>query len=532
MMTQALTSFSANDTAGRMTKCPHMPLVLIILDGWGERAELAHNGIALANTPFYDALLQTYSHTLIAASGPAVGLPEGIMGNSEVGHMNMGAGRVVYSGLSQIYQAIETGDFFKNEAYLKAIEAVKTSHGTLHLMGLLSDGAVHSHQDHLYALLKLAKQEGVLKVAIHAFMDGRDTSPQDGLAYLEKLEEQIKSFGVGTVASVSGRYYAMDRDNRWERVAVAFEAIVGKSANVCTDWRAYMTQAYAQGLGDEFIIPCCVRQADGSLISLTQNDAVIFFNFRADRAKEITLALTEPDFTGFDRKGQALPAVYVGNSVYDRRIKADAAFIPSYPTRVLGEILAEQGLTQLRLAETEKYAHVTFFFNGGQDTVFPGEDRVLVPSPKEVATYDLKPEMSAFKVCDELLADLQAKKHAVIIVNFANGDMVGHTAKPEAIIKAVEVIDACLAQIIPVLLAQGGVALITADHGNAEEMLDQQGRPLTAHTTNLVPFVLVSQERAAVTLKSGGRLCDVAPTILQLLNLPKPAEMTGVSLLG
>lgn len=507
------------------------PLVLIILDGWGHRDDKHGNGIEMARKPFFDGLTKNYPHTLIDGSGSAVGLPKGIMGNSEVGHMNLGAGRIVYSGLSQIYHAIEVGSFFKNAAFLKAVEHVKKNNSTLHLLGLVSDGAVHSHQDHLYALLKIAKQNAVKNIAVHGFLDGRDTSPMDGVKYLKALQLQMNKIGVGRIASLSGRYFAMDRDKRWERVAKSFEAICGKSKNRTSDYLKYLQDSYAKGVGDEFVEPVVVTDKQGAIVSVEKNDAMIFFNFRADRAREISHAFVDKDFRDFERGDFVPPAVFVCTALYEKNILAAVAFNPTYPEKIFPEILAEHHIPQLRIAETEKYAHVTFFFNGGRDTVFEQEDRVLIPSPKEVPTYDQKPEMSALLVKDELKKRLESKKYGVVICNFANADMVGHTAKPEAIVKAIETIDHCLSEIIPLVLKQNGTVIITADHGNAEQMLDDKGEPLTAHTTNLVPFILVSDELKNVRLKSGGRLCDVAPTMLNILKLPQPKEMTGVNLI-
>lgn len=513
------------------------PLVLLILDGWGCRDEEKHNAIKQAHPEFFNSLWQDYPHTKIDGSGPAVGLPQGIMGNSEVGHMNLGAGRVVFTGLSQIYNAIESGEFFKNEAFQQAIHHVKKESGTLHVMGLLSDGAVHSHQDHLHALLELAKKNDVFKVAIHCFMDGRDTSPQDGIKYLEQLENKIAEIGVGFVASLSGRYYAMDRDKRWERVEKAFLAITGKSKNQTSDARAYLKRSYAEGIGDEFVIPVTVTDKMDKHFSISKNDAMIFYNFRADRARQISHAFTDETFQEFKRDEANKPGVFVCMAPYEKNIDALVAFTPNYPTKTFPEILSQNGLKQLRIAETEKYAHVTFFFNGGVDQVFEGEERVLIASPKEVPTYDHKPEMSAYQVKDELIKRLKSKKYKVIICNFANTDMVGHTAKKEAIIKAVKTVDQCLSEIVPEVLSQNGTVIVTADHGNAEEYQTETGEPMTAHTTNLVPFILINNhlksESNAQTfsLKSGGRLCDVAPTMLDILCLEKPKEMTGKSLL-
>jgi len=502
------------------------PIVLIILDGWGHSDETEHNAIRQASPAYFESLCQNYPNTLIDGSGPAVGLPEGIMGNSEVGHMNLGAGRVVFSGLSQIYKAIEDKSFFKNESFQQAINHVKKSDGTLHLMGLLSDGAVHSHQDHLYALMELAKQNDIKRVAIHAIMDGRDTPPNDGLKYYEQLQAKIKEIGVGHVASISGRYWAMDRDKRWDRVEKAFAAITGSSGNNKDDGLVYLQKSYKNNIGDEFIEPVCI----GEKTTVSKDDAFIFFNFRADRAREITHALADKEFSSFDRGSYETP-FFVCMSPYEKDITAPVAFLPSYPKRTFPEIISEHDVLQLRIAETEKYAHVTFFFNGGKDIVFKGEERELIPSPREVSTYDQKPEMSAYLVKDRLIELLNQDKFGVVICNFANTDMVGHTALPEAIKQAVSVVDDCLSEIVPVVLGKGGEVIITADHGNAEQMIDDSGEPLTAHTTNLVPLILVSERNKEAKLKDGGRLCDVTPTILALLDIEKPKEMTGESLI-
>lgn len=509
------------------------PLVLIILDGWGHSDVASHNGISQARKPHFDSYWNNYPHTLIDGSGPAVGLPVGIMGNSEVGHMNLGAGRVVFSGLSQIYQSIDDQSFFKNQALLTAINAVKKNNSRLHLMGLLSDGAVHSHQDHLYALLDLAKQEGVREVFIHCFMDGRDTPPKDGMKYLRQLEEVIHKKQIGKIASLSGRYYAMDRDERWDRVQLAYDALTGKNTEGAESAEKIILDSYAVGIDDEFIKPQIILNKSGSPVGEMQDgDAVIFFNFRPDRAREISRALTEPGFTGFDRKKFPNLSTFVGISVYDKNLDILSAFTPSYPQRIFAEIISEKGLRQLRIAETEKYAHVTYFFNGGQDKIFAGEERVLVPSAKEVPTYDFKPEMSAPGITEKVLEKIESNVFDVVIMNFANADMVGHTAKPAAIIPAVEMVDKCLGEIIPKILEKNGAVLITADHGNAEKMVDDLGNPHTAHTTNLVPFMLISnQYKEAQLQKTGGRLCDVAPTMLELLKIEQPVEMTGNSLI-
>ncbi len=510
------------------------PLVLIILDGWGTRLETSDNGIALAKKPHFDSFLQQYPHTLIDASGKAVGLPQGIMGNSEVGHMNMGAGRIVFSGLSQIYQAIEDKSFFTNPAFLEAMQQVKKRGSRLHLMGLLSDGAVHSHQDHLYALLDLAKNQQVNDVFVHAFMDGRDTSPREGLAYLKQLQKQLDSKKIGKIASISGRYYAMDRDKRWERVEQAYDVLVGVTRSGSLNPEDIIRASYHQDIGDEFIVPQNILDEQGHPVGAIQDgDAVIFFNFRPDRAREITRALTDPSFDDFERKIFPKISCFVCMGSYDSTFNLPIAFLSQNPKRVFAEIVSEAGLSQLRIAETEKYAHVTYFFSGGQENVFPGEDRILVASPREVPTYDHKPEMSATKITEQVLPLITQNKYDVIIMNFANADMVGHTAKKEAIIRAIETVDNCLGQIVSAVLQKKGAVVITADHGNAEQMVDEAGHPHTAHTTNLVPFILISDQYKSVSLQpEGGRLCDVAPTLLHLLRLKQPAEMTGHNLIS
>ncbi len=502
------------------------PLALIILDGFGYNPSDYGNAIRAAKTPNLDKLFATCPHTLIGASGMDVGLPDGQMGNSEVGHTNIGAGRVVYQELTRITKSISDGDFFQNEALCGAVENCKKNGTALHLMGLLSDGGVHSHNKHLYGLLELAKRAGLEKVYVHCFMDGRDVPPTSGKEYIEELLAKTKEIGVGKIASIMGRYYAMDRDNRWERVEKAYAAMVygeGETAEcpVCA-----MEKSYAADVTDEFVVPV-VCDKEGQIHA---NDSVIFFNFRPDRAREITRTLVDPDFNGFVRKNGFFPLYFVCMTQYDAKMpNVQVAFKPQSLANTFGQYISDKGLTQLRIAETEKYAHVTFFFNGGVEAPCQNEDRALIASPK-VATYDLKPEMSAYEVTDELLARLDSGKYDVIILNFANCDMVGHTGVFEAAVAAVEAVDTCLGKVVDKILSMGGRALITADHGNADQMYEPDGSPFTAHTTNPVPLLLVGDKDH--TLKEGGRLADLAPTMLEMLDLPKPVEMDGKSLLA
>lgn len=510
------------------------PLVLIILDGWGIRSEKKDNGIAIARTPHFDHYWKNSPHTLIEASGPAVGLPKGIMGNSEVGHMNLGAGRVIYSGLSQIYHSIEEKSFFKNPALLEATAAAVKNQSSLHLMGLLSDGAVHSHQDHLYALLDLAKQEGVKKVFIHCFMDGRDTPPNDGIKYVRQLEEKIRQKKIGCIASVSGRYYVMDRDKRWDRVQKAYDVLTGVEKDGEKSAGEIVSKSYSEDMGDEFIIPKVVQDEHGEPIGPIQDgDAVIFFNFRADRAREITRVFIDPNFGEFKRKIVPALSKYVCMAPYDKDFGLPVAYSPTYPEEIFPQIISERGLSQLRIAETEKYAHVTYFFNGGRDVIFPKEKHILIPSPREVPTYDLKPEMSAPGITEEVCRLIQENKFDVIILNFANSDMVGHTAKREPIIRALQVVDDCLGKIVSLVQKMGGCVVVTADHGNSEQMIDENGEPHTAHTLNPVPLIVVSKEKSLqkLSLQPSGRLCDITPTLLQILNIPQPEAMGGRGLI-
>lgn len=509
---------------------PKGPIALLILDGWGFETRNQGNAIYMAHKPFWDHLWQDSPHTLIVPFGTRVGLPKGQMGNSEVGHLNMGAGRIVRMDISRIDHAIETGELFTNPALTAGMEHVQKSGGALHFMGLVSDGGVHSLQEHLYALLTMAKKHGLDRVYVHAFTDGRDTAPESGQNYLQQLLDKMQSLGVGQLASVCGRYYAMDRDKRWDRVELAYRMMVKGEGRSTTNPVEAVRQSYQEGVTDEFIKPIVVTQPDGNPVAkISDGDAVIFFNFRADRAREITRALTEKEFTGFDR-GTPPQIHYVCMSQYDATFPLPMAFPPTAVHNILAEVFAAHHLRNMRIAETEKYAHVTFFFNGGVEETFPGEQRILIPSPK-VATYDLKPEMSALEVTDALCREIEKGSADVYIVNFANADMVGHTGILAAAIKAVETIDKCLNRIINTLLKVQGKAIITADHGNAEKMIDYEtGDPYTAHTiTNPVPFIVVDPEFHG-KLREGGALEDVGPTLLGMLGINPPPEMTGKDL--
>ncbi len=500
------------------------PLILIILDGFGISSKTEGNAIKQAKTPNIDDMLKNWPTTSLNASGMDVGLPQGQMGNSEVGHTNIGAGRVVFQNLARINNAIEDGTFFKNETFLKAVENCKKNNSSLHIMGLLSDGGVHSHINHLYALLRLAKENALEKVYLHLFTDGRDTAPTSCEGYLKNLEENIKEIGVGKIATVSGRYYAMDRDNRWERVKKAYNAIVSGVGEEFSCAEDVIKNAYENGVTDEFIVPAvCEKKA-----TLNENDSLIFFNFRPDRARQITKCITFENFNEFEREKGYFKVFFVCMTCYDEQFKnVFVAFNALELKNTFGEFISKKGLKQLRIAETEKYAHVTFFFNGGREEKFEGEDRILVNSPN-VKTYDLKPEMSAFEVSEKVVLSLESLKYDVIILNFANCDMVGHTGNFDAAKKAVEAVDSCLFKVLEAVKKVGGVALVTADHGNAEEMFNEKGEALTSHTTNPVIFTVVFKD---CKLKKSGRLCDIAPTMLQILGLKKPEEMTGESLI-
>jgi 2,3-bisphosphoglycerate-independent phosphoglycerate mutase len=507
------------------------PLLLMILDGWGINPNPAHNAVALANTPNLTRLLAEYPHVPIRTSGMAVGLPEGQMGNSEVGHLNIGAGRVVYQELTRVSKAIADGDFFTNPVLLDCIAKVKASGGRLHLSGLLSDGGVHSHNTHLYALLELAKREGLQDVFVHCLLDGRDTPPQSGIDYLAQLEVEIARIGCGKIATVMGRYYAMDRDSRWDRVEKAYNAMVHGLGELYVSSKDAIEQSYAAKIYDEFVVPAVICEEGAPVGQVRDGDGFIFFNFRSDRAREITRALALDGFDGFERGYWPKLTGYVCLTEYDATFGLPIAFASTELINILGGVLAEAGLKQLRIAETEKYAHVTFFFNGGVEIPFAGEDRALIPSPKDVATYDQKPEMSAFQVADKLINLLDQDQYDVIILNFANCDMVGHTGIESAAIKAVEAVDTCAGRVVAKVQELGGAVLITADHGNAEQMQDENGEPFTAHTTNPVWLVLVDDSRKGTKLREGGRLADIAPTMLKMLGLPQPMEMAGESLI-
>jgi 2,3-bisphosphoglycerate-independent phosphoglycerate mutase len=505
--------------------------MLMILDGWGINPSAENNAVALARTPNLDHLLATYPSAEIQTSGMAVGLPDGQMGNSEVGHLNIGAGRVVYQDLTRITKAIQDGDFFTNPVLLECIARTKSTGGRLHLAGLLSDGGVHSHNTHLYALLELAKREGIRDVFIHAILDGRDTPPKSGAGYLAQLETEISRIGVGAIATVIGRYWAMDRDNRWERVERAYSAMVRGEGVQRTSSTDAIEASYAADGTDEFVEPAVIVRDGAPVGQLRDGDGCIFFNFRSDRAREITRALALPDCPGFARQSWPKLASYVCMTEYDATFGLPIAFGPEELKNILGDVLGRAGLRQLRIAETEKYAHVTFFFNGGGEEPFPHEERCLIPSPKEVATYDLKPEMSAYLVTEELLKRLESDAYDVVIVNFANADMVGHTGILEAAAQAVEAVDSCVGRIVAKVREKGGAVIITADHGNAEMMADEAGGPHTAHTSEPVHLVLVDDSRKGARLRPG-TLADIAPTMLEILGLSQPAEMTGKSLIA
>lgn len=507
------------------------PICLIILDGWGLSDKIEGNSIRLAKTPNMDSYLKIYPNTKLRASGKAVGLPEGQMGNSEVGHLNIGAGRIVYQELTRINKEIKNGDFFKNKVLIEAVENVRENKSSLHLMGLVSDGGVHSHINHLKALIDLAADRDVKNLYIHSFLDGRDVPPRSAVPYLDEVDRYLQEKQVGEIVTVSGRYYSMDRDNRWDRVKKSYDNMVYRNGKRFKKAADVVKSSYKDSIDDEFVVPSLVESKNEDGARIKTGDSIIFFNFRPDRARQITRAFINKKFSEFDRGSKPPEIHFVGMTQYDKNFNIPIAFPPQKINRTLGEVVSDKGLRQLRIAETEKYAHVTFFFNGGIEKPFKGENRVLIPSPK-VATYDLKPEMSAFKVTDSVLEEIRSKRYDVIILNYANPDMVGHTGRIDAAIKAIEAVDKCVGRVIEELNKNGGLALITADHGNAEEMVCSNGRKtITAHSTSPVPFIICDLK---MKLKSGGdfKLRDIAPTMLELLNIKKPAEMTGESLIN
>ncbi len=509
------------------------PVLLAILDGWGIGAETAGNAVHMSATPNMDRWWAEYPHTTLTAHGGAVGLPEGQMGNSEVGHLNIGAGRIVYQDYKRINLALESGEFFENEVLGKVMETARAEDSELHLMGLVSDGGVHSHLNHLFGLVEMAARAGLEKVFIHAFMDGRDTAPKSGAGYIKQLQDELARIGVGRVATVSGRYYAMDRDNRWDRVELAWQALVDGKGPTASDPISAVRDAYRRGESDEFIKPIVIVDQDRKpLAGVGDNDCVIFFNFRADRARQLTRAFTSPGFDRFEIDRRSSLAVFATMTDYDKGFELPVAFPPATIEHILGEEVSSHGLRQLRIAETEKYAHVTFFFNCGREEPYENEDRLLIPSPREVATYDLKPEMSAFQVTEALLQKLTENQYDLIVLNFANCDMVGHSGIMEATIKACEAVDSCLGTLVDKVTGLNGTVLITADHGNAEQMRDpESGESFTAHTANPVPLIIVDESNRTCKLAEGRGLRDIAPTILEILGLPVPTEMDGKSLL-
>ncbi|MCO6018514.1 2,3-bisphosphoglycerate-independent phosphoglycerate mutase [Carnobacterium divergens] len=503
------------------------PVAIIILDGFGLRNETVGNAVALANKPNFDRYWETYPHGQLKAAGLDVGLPEGQMGNSEVGHTNIGAGRIVYQSLTRIDKAIVDGEFQENKAINSAFDHTKEHNSSLHLFGLLSDGGVHSHINHLISLIETAKEKGVKNVYVHAFLDGRDVAPDSAKGYIQTLQHAMNDLNYGEIATVSGRFYAMDRDKRWERVEQAYNAIAHGTGKMFDSAEAVIEDSYAAGKMDEFVVPAIIGNDGQPVGKIEDNDAVVFFNFRPDRAIQLSNAFTDQEWTFFERGARAENVKFVTMTLYNPSIVADVAFPPIEMKNVIGEVLSNEGLSQLRIAETEKYPHVTFFMNGGRNEEFPGENRILINSPK-VETYDLQPEMSAYEVTDALVADIEADKHDAIILNFANPDMVGHSGMVEPTIKAIEAVDENLGRVVDAITAKGGYAIIFADHGNSETMTTPEGKPHTAHTTVPVPVIVTKK---GATLREGGRLADVAPTMLDLLGVKKPAEMTGESLI-
>ncbi|MBB4826586.1 2,3-bisphosphoglycerate-independent phosphoglycerate mutase [Sporosarcina luteola] len=503
------------------------PVALIILDGFGLRDEKFGNAVAQANKQNYDLLWNNFPHSTLTACGEAVGLPEGQMGNSEVGHLNIGAGRIVYQSLTRINKSIKDGDFFENPALLKAVQHAKHNGTALHLMGLVSDGGVHSHYEHMFALLRLAKMNGLENVYVHAFLDGRDVGPKTAMEYIEQTETVMENLEVGKIATVSGRYYAMDRDKRWDRVELAYRAIVDGTGNKAGSASEGILQSYDEDVTDEFVVPFVIEKEGTPVATVNEGDAVIFFNFRPDRAIQLSRAFTDPSFDGFHTGPKTLDNLeFVTFTEYSEEVQADVVFQKDNLVNTIGEVLSANGIRQLRIAETEKYPHVTFFMSGGREEEFEGETRILIASPK-VATYDLKPEMSAVEVTEALLAQINDDKQDAIILNFANPDMVGHSGMLEPTVKAIETVDACLGQIIDAIHAKGGVAIVTADHGNADEVRTEEDNPMTAHTTNPVPVIITNPD---ISIREGGILADLAPTMLKLLGIEQPADMTGTPL--
>ncbi|MFA9559551.1 2,3-bisphosphoglycerate-independent phosphoglycerate mutase [Evansella sp. AB-rgal1] len=506
------------------------PNALIILDGFALRDVTQGNAVAHAKKPNFDRYWNEFPHATLTASGEAVGLPDGQMGNSEVGHLNIGAGRIVYQSLTRVNLAIREGDFFKNETFLNAMKHVKEKGTNLHLYGLLSDGGIHSHIQHMFALLELAKSEGIEKVFIHGFLDGRDVGPTSAEAFIRQTEEKLQELGVGQIATIQGRYYAMDRDKRWDRVEKSYRSMVYGEGLKYTSPVEALEDSYKNDIHDEFVLPTVITEADGETprATIQDEDAVIFFNFRPDRAIQMSQVFTNKEFVGFDR-GEAFPKNlhYVCLTHFSETVEGYVAFEPANLDNTMGEVVSNAGLKQLRIAETEKYPHVTFFFSGGREEPFPGEERVLIDSPK-VATYDLQPEMSAYEVTDALLAEINKDVHDVIVLNFANPDMVGHSGKLEPTVKAIEVVDECLGKIVDLILEKGGNAIITADHGNADMIANEDGSPMTAHTTNPVPVIVTDK---SIEIRTDGILGDLAPTMLEISGVEQPAEMTGKSLI-
>lgn len=518
------------------------PNCIIIMDGYGYNPEIKGNAILAADSANVKRLKQEYPSTLIGASGMDVGLPDGQMGNSEVGHLNIGAGRVVYQDLTKITKAIQDGDFFTNPALLKAVNNAADNGKNLHLFGLLSTGGVHSHITHLFALIKLAKERKVKNTFVHCFMDGRDTEPTSGLSFIKELEEEIRKLSYGKIATVCGRYYAMDRDNNWDRTEKAYDMLTSGVGVFAENAESAVENSYGKGVTDEFILPTVIKENGKPVATIEKGDSIIFFNFRPDRARQITRALSQKEFTPykdeekgknmfFIRKTGFLSPVFTGFAVYDASFKdVYVAFPPDEIKNTLPQYLSQLGKTQLHIAETEKYAHVTFFFNAKLEPPVDGETRIVIPSPK-VATYDLQPEMSAYPVCDRVIEELSTGKYDVMILNFANCDMVGHTGVFDAAVKAVKTVDECVGKVVDKILSMGGNAIITADHGNADKMLDENGNPFTAHTTNPVPLIVAGERFKGKKLRDGGKLCDIAPTLLDMMGIDKPAEMSGKSLI-